>query len=100
MSEHFEHLWEKAEKISEEMYDNTNLEVNDVISEIQDNLLFLRRANKNKDTIELSNIIGKILFNITYISKKCDINTYAVLKEHMEDVQIEMLDIELDNSAD
>lgn len=100
MTEHFENLWEQAEKISESFYDGKEWEIYDIIAELQENLVFLRIADKNKDKISFFNLLGKMLFNITFISKKYNINTYSVLKEHMEDIKIEMLDTDLDNSID
>lgn len=46
MTEHFENLWEKAEKISESFYDKKEWEVYDIIAELQENLVFLRMHEK------------------------------------------------------
>lgn len=98
---HFEDLWEKSEKIAEKYYDNLNpghntFDIKGVIGEIQENLIYLNLAVKNNDTDGHKYIIGKILFNMTFLSKKLNVNTYAVLKDLIEDIKIDML--ELDNN--
>lgn len=98
MTEHFENLWEKAEVVSESYYDKKGWEAYDVISELQENLVLLRMYDKIKDRVKFEEMVGKVLFNTTYISKKYNVNTYIALKDATEDIKIEMLDPDIDNT--
>lgn len=107
MTEHFENLWERSEVIAEKYYDDLEFKDNSIsyniygiISELQENLICLKQAVKNEHEFEYNNILGKMLFNITFLSKKLNINTHAALKEHIEDIKIEMLDPDIDNTEE
>jgi NTP pyrophosphatase (non-canonical NTP hydrolase) len=98
MTEHFETLWEKSEVIAESFYSKKEWDDYDVIAELQENLILLKRAGKDNDQEAYGSMIGEILFNISYLSKKANINTHAALKERAEDIKIEMLDPDIDNT--
>lgn len=98
MTQHFEHIWENAEKISKDHFDSKNWTVKDVIADIQEDLLFLKMYDSAKDSVAFTNRLGDIIFAITYLSQKYNINTYTLLKEAMLDAKIDLLDPELDNT--
>ena len=91
--EHFEHLWEYSEKVSEEYFDNKLYDCSGVIRDIRENLEYLKSSYKESGEAAYEDI-GKILFDLTYISKKLNINTFTALKDAIEDAKIEMLDVD------
>ncbi len=98
MIEHFEALWERSEVVAEKYYEQPRFNIYDVLDELQENLILLRRYEKTKvDNYKTAELMGKILFNLTYISKTKNINTHLALKDVIEDLKIEMLDPEIDN---
>lgn len=100
MTEHFENLWEKSEVIAESYYNKKEWDNYDVIGELQENLILLKRCGKDNDQERYASMLGEILFNITYLSKKANVNTYFALKERAEDIKIEMLDPDIDNTSE
>ena len=102
MIDHFENLWERSEKTAEKYYDGLDSRVFDikgVIGELQDGLLNLKSAFKENQNNKIEQIFGKILFDLSFLSQKLNINTYSVLKSIVEDVKIEMLDPDIDNKT-
>ena len=93
-TDHFEHLWERCEKAAEEYYDKKDWDIIDAISEIRRILLSF---HAQKSEYEVKELMGLILFNLTFLSNKLNIDTYHALKNQLEEIKIDMLDPELDN---
>lgn len=93
--ENFEHLWERSEKIAEEYYGQKDWDIIDSISEIRRLMLFL---HAQKSELEIKELMGLLLFNLTFLSKKLNIDTYHALKDQLEDIKIDMLESSVDNN--
>lgn len=85
-SNHFEDLWENAEKVAAELYGESS--VGELINTIKSNLMLLR--NDNIDT--QGYLIGKILFDIAYLSQKINVNVYGALHEVVDDAKTDILE--------
>jgi len=85
-SNHFEDLWESAEKVAAQSYGESS--VGELINTIKSNLMLLR--NDNVDT--QGYLIGKILFDLSYLSQKINVNVYGALHEVVEDVKTDILE--------
>jgi hypothetical protein len=84
--EHFEQLWESAEIATKQFYsDPTNIIIGKIKAEL-DNLINLQDQN---DKIEC---VGRILLDLCYISDKLNINTYAALKNQLDDLKLKIFD--------
>jgi len=81
---HFEDLWEEAEKLS--VISSSTME--EIISNLQKDIENLS-SNEDKNYI-----IGRMLFNITRISYKYNINVYSSLIEAMNDFRFSLLEQE------
>lgn len=81
---HFEDLWEEAEKLSA----SSPSSLEEIITQIQKDINdFLLSEDK-------SFLLGKIVFNLTQISYKNNINVYASLIEAMNDFRSSILEQE------
>jgi hypothetical protein len=81
---HFEHLWDKCEK----NHDNISSdEINSIISELELKINLYKSLNNNENFSEedlkkiKSRMFGEILFTLTKISLKENINVYVSLKD-------------------
>jgi hypothetical protein len=97
MIKHFEHLWEESEAVVTKWYNDQGEDNINVPGDLEDLAKkFVCMPSMTSD--EKEDLMGEILITLCYLSKKHDINTYAVLKEAMNNLKVEMLDpdIELD----
>ena len=103
MIKHFEHLWEEAEAVVTEWYNNQGEHNTNVTEDLRSPTrlapfgLSLNAIDSMSEEAR-QEWMGQMLITLCYISKKYDINTYAVLKEAMNDIKVDMLDpdIEMD----
>lgn len=87
---HFEQLWTESEIATQQLYsDPINIIIGKIKAEL-DNLSHLQDQNEKIESI------GRILFDLCYISDKLNINTYAALKNELENVKIKIFDPEPD----
>ena len=85
-SKHFEHLWEECESLSNNIYKDDSVEK--VIEEIKSLLNDYKEidGSNNPNEIKLSvknRYLGEIVFLLTTLSIKDNINVYAALKEEL-----------------
>lgn len=85
-SKHFEHLWEESENLSNSIYkeETTDKVISEIISllndfkeiDSSDNPIEIKKSVKNR-------YVGEIVFLLTALSYKDNINVYAALKEEL-----------------
>ena len=78
---HFENLWEEAENVAEKYVDKNTLNALKLNSKLE-------KLN-DEDRIQL---IGNIIFELCFLTKKYDINSWAALEEVMNDCKTELLE--------
>jgi phage-related tail protein len=80
---HFETLWEEAEKLSEKMYGGTATEeLVKLISESLTNYFETTQLDSKEIADSLKNKhMGEIVFMITALSLRDNVNVYAALQE-------------------
>lgn len=83
---HFETIWQEAENISSKKLETDNTSnIATEIADLCDNLSAVDEMNADpsaKSSLK-KRYIGEILFHLTAISAKENINVYAVLKEQI-----------------
>ena len=91
MIKHYEQLWEDAEVVATQWYESDKSK--DVAEDLE-NLakMYLSLGFDNFSQEEKEEWMGNMLITLCYLSKKHNINTYAVLKDGMNDLKIETLD--------
>lgn len=90
---HFEDLWTEAE----ELFENDDQQLSEIITEIKydlDDLLIVCSSNNptTEAIIPPEDLLGDIIFNLTKISKKLNINTYTALNNAITEEKIETLE--------
>ena len=83
---HFEDLWNEAEEQAAKIHSDSS--TGDIINSIKTNLMMLR--NDNQET--QGYLIGKILFDLSYLSQKINVNVYGALNEVIEDAKTDLLE--------
>lgn len=90
---HFEEVWVKSEKVSQEYMDRFNNNESTAISDIMSRLHLLRELPDE----EKKEQVGHILFLITYLSKIWNINVWTLLEETMNNYHVSVLDPDLES---
>jgi hypothetical protein len=97
--QHFENLWEACEKIS--TAELSQRSVQSFLAELTAKIsLYQALEDNNKlniiDRQKLkARLFGTLLFTLTQLSAKDDINTFAALQEALSTVQLEKLELGL-----
>lgn len=90
---HFENLWEEAEEVISKANEEKEIYAIDEIQSCVECFWDAETYNR----AELEQIMGKLLLHVCLLSKTHNINTYAVLKEAMNDMKVEILDPDIDS---
>lgn len=85
---HFEDLWEESEEFSKENRAKNTEE--DLINKI---LTELETIKNTKNELYKAESFGLLLFELSALSYKLNINVYAALKAAIEDLKIEHYEI-------
>lgn len=90
---HFENLWEAAEKIASNKYGKLN--DNEIMNELTLSITAYEKALTTDLSDDIRNefkkrILGHMVFIMTAISAKENINVYAVLKEEMDIMEFDL----------
>lgn len=85
MVKHFENLWEESEHTTF----LSEIHKDDIFSSLEESLKELKQSESKEDNIHL---IGTILYFISALSKKYDINVYDALLRKMQDEKIELFE--------
>jgi hypothetical protein len=88
---HFETVWEESEELS------TKIRTDDyeiILNNIKIDLEILRSCEKE----EQAETIGRILFEISALSKKFNINVYSALSTAMEEAKIDFYSLQEEQS--
>lgn len=94
MIKHFEQLWEEAEEIIWKAHQEEEI---DAVNEIQSRARTFWAFGDDNHQAMLEQAMGELLLHACLLSKKYNINTYAVLKEAMNDLKVETLDPDIDS---
>lgn len=95
MAKHFEELWEE----SENLFKGDTISVAAVIMELKAKLSVYQALNDSAGLPEeekqklKSHTFGKILASLSQLSLKDNVNTFAALKNAVEDIKIEQLEL-------
>lgn len=93
MIKHFEHLWEEAEVVVSNFYESKsedNMIVDFTSLTSANNLLKKLTSSGNKE--DQYECMGDLITFLCFYSKKYDINSYAALKDSINNMKIDMLD--------
>lgn len=96
MTEHFEQLWEEAEKLNGEIGGDHPVE--SIIDELIAKLTVYKVIEKNdkipqEEKLKLkTHTFGKILSTLTHLSLRDNVNTFIALKNSINDLKIDQLE--------
>jgi hypothetical protein len=94
MIKHFENLWEEAENVIWKAHQEEEI---DAVDLIQCRARKFWAFDDEAYQAMLEQAMGELLLYACLLSKKHNINTYAVLKEAMNDMKVEILDPDIDS---
>ncbi len=92
MAKHMQHLWEEAEGVAKIKLGTTSM--NDLIKNTIKRLeYFYNHENLSDD--EKNEHFGKLLFHLCHLTQECNIDSYATLRNIIDDFKMDILDPDL-----